>query len=77
MLSLGANSAKGYPILDSHLGMIEESLIHWATLHKFKTVVKYILDHDDRSIIYLRNLQTPLDYCKELLYLHDDPDGVL
>ena len=67
MITLGANSKQEYSFLDDRVGMVDESLIHWATHNGFVSVVKDILKSDKKAIIYLRNLQTPLDYCNRLM----------
>ena len=67
MITLGANSMKGYSFLDERVGMVDERLIHWAINHGFVSIVKSILKSNKDAIIYLRNLQTPLDYCNHLL----------
>ena len=67
MITLGANSMKGYSFLDDRVGMVDERLIHWATKYGFVSVVEDILKSDKDAIIHLRNLQTPLDYCYHLL----------
>lgn len=72
MINIGSNAMSRYPYLDKKHVMVEESLIHWVIRERFIDALHEILKMDRESVMYLRNMQTPLDYCRELQYQYQD-----